>query len=161
MGRLPDIPVEWKEINIAWGQTVLLMSSLIKRMDFSFENHRLVPFGDHSHIEVITEKGGERLPLYHTGGLRFLYDVKFDLGMVAFLDCLAQFKNEVEKRNSAFTLPYSMAAGTITDNNSEKAYSIRYQMNSEEEWTKALKFMLTNLKWAVAYYTASLREADA
>lgn len=76
--------------------------------------------------------------------------------MVAFLECLAQFKNEVEKRNSDFTLPYSMSQGTITDNNSEKAYSIKYQMNSEEEWTKALKFMLTNLKWAVAYYTADI-----
>ncbi|OQR75683.1 beclin-1-like [Tropilaelaps mercedesae] len=160
LGRLPDIPVEWKEINIAWGQTVLLMSSLAKRMNFTFDNHRLVPFGDHAHIEVLSDKGVDRLPLYHTGGLRFLYDVKFDQGMVAFLDCLAQFKNEVEKRNSEFTLPYSMAQGTITDNNSEKAYSIKYQMNSEEEWTKALKFMLTNMKWAVAYYTASLRESE-
>lgn len=161
LGKLPDIVVEWKEINIAWGQTVLLMSSLAKRLNFTFGKHRLVPFGDRSFIEVVSEKGTEKLPLYHTGGLRFIYDVKFDLGMVAFLDCLSQFKQEVEQRNKDFTLPYSMADGKIRDNNSEKAYSIKYQLNTEEEWTKALKFMLTNLKWAVAYYTASSRDAPS
>ncbi|XP_003742398.1 beclin-1 [Galendromus occidentalis] len=161
LGKLPDIPVDWKEINIAWGQTVLLMNSLAKRLSFSFGKHRLVPFGDRSYIEVVSEKGTEKLPLYHTGGLRFIYDVKFDLGMVAFLECLSQFKQEVEQRNKNFSLPYSMLDGKIRDNNSEKAFSIKYQLNTEEEWTKALKFMLTNLKWAVAYCSASSRDAPS
>ena len=30
------------------------------------------------------------------------------------------------------------------------AYSIKIILNSEEQWTKALKFMLTNLKWGLA-----------
>ena len=30
----------------------------------------------------------------------------------------------------------------------------RIQLNSEEHWTKALKYMLTNLKWAIAWVCA-------
>lgn len=30
-------------------------------------------------------------------------------------------------------------------------YLFRIQLNSEEQWTKALKFMLTNLKWGLAW----------
>lgn len=34
------------------------------------------------------------------------------------------------------------------------SYSIKTQFNSEEQWTKALKFMLTNLKWGLAWVTS-------
>jgi len=47
----------------------------------------------------------QELPLYGSGGLRFLWDTKFDQAMVAFLDCLQQFKEEVERSNG-FSLPY-------------------------------------------------------
>ena len=30
----------------------------------------------------------------------------------------------------------------------------RIQFNSEEQWTKALKFMLTNLKWGLAWVSS-------
>lgn len=32
--------------------------------------------------------------------------------------------------------------------------SYRIQFNSEEQWTKALKFMLTNLKWGLAWVSS-------
>lgn len=33
-------------------------------------------------------------------------------------------------------------------------YIFRIQFNSEEQWTKALKFMLTNLKWGLAWVSS-------
>ena len=30
-------------------------------------------------------------------------------------------------------------------------YARRIQFNSEEQWSKALKFLLTNLKWALVW----------
>ena len=36
-------------------------------------------------------------------------------GMAAFLDCLQQFKEEVEKGDSGFCLPYEMEKGKIKD----------------------------------------------
>ena len=37
------------------------------------------------------------------------------IGMAAFLDCLQQFKEEVEKGDSGFHLPYGMEKGKIKD----------------------------------------------
>ncbi|KAK3559915.1 hypothetical protein QTP86_026950 [Hemibagrus guttatus] len=210
LGRLPSVPVEWNEINAAWGQTVLLLHALANKMGLRFQRYRLVPYGNHSYLESLTDKSKE-LPLYCSGGLRFFWDNKFDHAMVAFLDCVQQFKEEVEKGDTGFCLPYRntpemlqpdllvldrfteklLAAnvpvvctlgkvveliiltqiifilvlfsrsrmdvdkGKIEDTGgSGGSYSIKTQFNSEEQWTKALKFMLTNLKWGLAWVSS-------
>ncbi|KAM6951263.1 beclin-1 [Aplochiton taeniatus] len=156
LGRLPSVPVEWNEINAAWGQTVLLLHALANKMGLHFQRYHLVPYGNHSYLESLTDKSKE-LPLYCSGGLRFFWDNKFDHAMVAFLDCVQQFKEEVEKGDTGFCLPYRMDVekGKIEDTGgSGGSYSIKTQFNSEEQWTKALKFMLTNLKWGLAWVSS-------
>ncbi|MBN3312066.1 BECN1 protein, partial [Atractosteus spatula] len=88
LGRLPSVPVEWNEINAAWGQTVLLLHALANKMGLRFQR-------------MDVEKG----KIEDTGG-------------------------------------------------SGGSYSIKTQFNSEEQWTKALKFMLTNLKWGLAWVSS-------
>ncbi|KAG5684916.1 hypothetical protein PVAND_014124 [Polypedilum vanderplanki] len=153
LGRLPSSPVDWSEINAAWGQTCLLLCALARKIGLTFKRYNLVPYGNHSYIEVLGENKKE-LPLYGSGGFRFFWDTKFDAGMVAFLDCLQQFKEEIEKRDSGFYLPYRMDKGKIEDSPSGNSYSVKIQFNSEEQWTKALKFLLTNLKWGLAYISS-------
>lgn len=94
LGRLPSVPIEWTEINAAWGQAVVLLSAMARKVNIVFKRYKLVPFGCQSCIEDLIE--GKILPLYGSGGFRFLWDAKFDNGMVAFLDCLQQFQLEVE-----------------------------------------------------------------
>ncbi|XP_046377127.1 beclin-1-like [Haliotis rufescens] len=153
LGRLPSVPVDWNEINAAWGQTVLLLHSLARKMNLTFQRFRLVPYGNHSYLESLSDKSKE-LPLYGSGGFRFFWDTKFDQAMVAFLDCLQQFKEEVERGDTGFCLPYRMENGKIEDSSTGNSYSIKIQFNSEEQWTKALKFMLTNLKWGLAWVSS-------
>lgn len=43
---------------------------------------------------------------YASGGFRYFWNNKFDGAMVAFLDCLQQFKEEVEREDTGFVLPY-------------------------------------------------------
>uniref|UniRef100_A0A1I8NIJ5 Beclin-1-like protein n=2 Tax=Musca domestica TaxID=7370 RepID=A0A1I8NIJ5_MUSDO len=152
LGRLPSASVDWSEINAAWGQTVLLLCALARKIGLTFERYRIVPFGNHSYVEVLGEN--RELPLYGTGGFKFFWDTKFDAAMVAFLDCLTQFQQEVEKRDPEFLLPYKMEKGKIIDPSTGNSYSIKIQFNSEEQWTKALKFMLTNLKWGLAWVSS-------
>ncbi|BES90962.1 Beclin 1 [Nesidiocoris tenuis] len=152
LGRLPSAPVDWSEINAAWGQTALLLTALAHKMNFSFAKFRLVPYGNHSYIEVVSEQ--RILPLYGSGGFRFLWDTKFDAAMVAFLECLQQFKEEVEKGDSGFCLPYRIDKGKLEDTATGHSFSIKIQFNSEEQWTKALKFLLTNLKWGLAWVSS-------
>lgn len=52
LGRLPSVPVEWSEINAAWGQTALLLAALARKINLIFEKYKLVPYGNHSYIEV-------------------------------------------------------------------------------------------------------------
>ncbi|XP_014677324.1 PREDICTED: beclin-1-like [Priapulus caudatus] len=153
LGRLPSVLVDWNEINAAWGQTVLLLHALSRKMDLTFLRYRLVPYGNHSYLECLADRSKE-LPLYGSGGFRFFWDTKFDSAMVAFLDCLQQFKEEVEKGDTGFCLPYRMDRGRVEDSGTGSAYSIKIQFNSEEQWTKALKFMLTNLKWGLAWVSS-------
>ena len=71
--------------------------------------------------------------------------------MVAFLDCLQQFKEEMERGDSGFCLPYEMEKGRIWDKagkgqGASGTLSVKSQFNSGLDWTKAVKQMLTNLK---------------
>lgn len=154
LGRLPKEPVSWDEINAAWGQCVLLLQCLAKKIGLRFKRFKLVPYGNNSFIESLDNKSRE-LPLYVSGGFMFIWTAKFDQAMIAFLDCLQQFKEQVEKDESSFKLPYKMEKGKIIDSINGYSFSIKMQTNSEEQWTKALKFMLTNLKWSLAYVASN------
>jgi len=158
LGRLPSIPVDWNELNTAWGQTVLLLHSLVKRINLQLQRYKLVPYGNYSYIKVLADE--KDLPLYGSGGFRLIWDNKFDAGMVAFLDCLQQFKEEVERGDSGFCLPYEMDRGKIRDPATGNTYSVKIQFNSEEHWTKAMKYMLTNLKWGLAWVTSKYTKQD-
>ncbi|XP_042220816.1 beclin-1-like protein isoform X2 [Homarus americanus] len=157
LGRLPTAPVAWQEINAAWGQTVLLLASLARKIGLKFSKYRLVPYGNHSYIEVIGEN--RELPLYGSGGFRFLWDTKFDAGMTAFLECVAEFQQHVEAQGgqaARFCLPYRINKHCIEDPNSCNSMSIKIQFNTSEQWTKALKFLLTNLKWGLTWASSAL-----
>ncbi|XP_065831269.1 beclin-1-like [Oscarella lobularis] len=158
LGRLPGVPVEWSEINAAWGQAILLLHALANQLSLRFERYKLIPFGNQSYIEVLGEKKKD-LPLFGTGGLKFLWNSKFDQAMVAFLDCLQQFKVGIEKAGSGFHLPYRIEKDKIGDAHGE--FSVKMTLNSEEHWTKALKFLLTNLKWGLAYVAAKYDKEQA
>ena len=155
LGRLQTVPVEWVEINAAWGQTVFLLSNLARFTGVEFKGYRLVPYGNQSFLEPLEGNKRKLLPLYSSAGLRLFTDSKFDAAMVAFLDCLNQLKQHIESTSQPhFVLPYSIDKDKIGDVNKE-FYSIKTQFNTQERWTKALKFLLTNLRWALTWVAAN------
>ena len=69
--------MEWAEINAAWGQTALLLSSLAKVVGpHPFERYQIIPYGSYSYVKVLGDD--KVLPLYGTGGFRMIWDTKFD-----------------------------------------------------------------------------------
>ena len=154
LGRLQTVPVEWVEINAAWGQTAFLLSTLARFTNIEFERYRLVPYGNQSFIEPLEGKR-RLLPLYSSAGLRLFTDSKFDNAMVAFLDCLNQLKQHIESTSHPhFVLPYAIDKDKIGEANKD-FYSVKTQFNTQERWTKALKFLLTNLRWALTWVAAN------
>ncbi|XP_013207251.1 beclin-2-like [Microtus ochrogaster] len=150
LGRLPGIQVEWGEINAAWGQTALLLFSLSKLAGLQFQRYQLVPCGDHSYIKSLTGDGV--LLLFSDGSHRVFHNNKFDRGMKAFLDCLQQLVEEAEKKGLFLPYRINVKRGVLEDTRGTgECCSIRTHLNSEEEWAKALKFMLTNLKLILAW----------
>jgi beclin 1 len=144
LGRLPEQQVDWPEINAAWGQVVLLLHTMVKQKGFEFQNRRLQPMGSFSSII----EGSETLDLHGSGG----WFTTFDRGMIAFLQCLKEFGEHAESSDSSFKLPYHIEGDKIgVLSKADKWFPIKRRFEKDEMWTNALKYMLTNLKWLVAW----------
>ncbi|KAF4737636.1 Beclin-1 [Perkinsus olseni] len=48
-------------------------------------------------------------------------------------------------RSQPLRLPFSIEGDKVG------GFSVALQFNQEERWTKAMKYLLTNLKWLMAY----------
>merc|ERR1712217_789281 len=135
-------PVPWEEINAAWGQACLLLDALVRKCGVPMQQYRLLPRGSYSAIQA----GGDVLELYSSdGGLtRFFLDRRFDLAMSAFLACLKGVTRFLQ-RDPTMRLPFKIEGDKVG------GFSVRVQFNQDERWTKALKFMLMDLKWIIAF----------
>ncbi|KAJ3336996.1 Beclin-1 [Gonapodya sp. JEL0774] len=143
LGRLPPSqPVDWSEINAALGQTLLLLYTLAKKLNFKFKTYKLIPNGSFSRIERIE---GEKAVYEFFGSdnnslTRLFVYRRFDNALLAFLNCLQQLGESLEKDDPNFKLPYRISKDKIGDT------PIRLQFN-DEQWTKALKYVLIDIKW--------------
>ncbi|KAF9793187.1 APG6-domain-containing protein [Thelephora terrestris] len=149
LGRVPGVPVEWAEINAAWGQTLLLLYTVARKLDFSFENWTLVPMGSFSRIERINGDKAS-LELHGSGDLhlgRILHNRRFDHAMVAFLDCLRQTLEFVKAQDPTVDFPHQIVKDKIGD------VSVKVQFSQEEAWTRALRHVLLALKLLLKWTT--------
>lgn len=184
LGRLTNPSVDWPEINAAWGQTALLLATIADKLGFQFQGYQLKPMGSMSRIEKIdypqaspaqsaisgltaTTSGPVKitvLDLFSSGdlplSLPWLHR-RFDAGMVAFLECLRQLGEFVEKNPApvsstrrghggmaagGLSLPYVIRREKIGD------ASIKLGFNQNDEtWTRACKYTLTCCKFLLAH----------
>jgi beclin len=112
------------------------------------------------------------LDLFSSGDMplgRVFYHRRFDAGMVAFLDCLSQLGDHLEKtstfaqsdtrpssRNNTArprVLPYPIHGDKIGDPATGQAVSIKLGagFQQDENWTKACKYALTCCKFLLAH----------
>ena len=182
LGRLPPPQhVEWAEINAAWGMTSLLLATVAEKLTFTFRGYKIKPMGSTSKIEKIeyspssaaasnsTPSSGtpqqpkvSSLELYSSGDLplgRMFIHRHFDAAMVAFLECLRQLGEFVEKghttnadpnsgpqhQQGGLKLPYEIRKDKIGD------ASIKLGASQDEAWTRACKYALTCCKFLLAH----------
>ncbi|KAG2177086.1 hypothetical protein INT43_007742 [Umbelopsis isabellina] len=148
LGRLNSQPIEWSEINAAMGQTLLLLYTVANKLKFQFKTYRLVPMGSFSRIDKIDGDSVVSYELYGSGDFainRMFLNRRFDHALVALLNCLQQLSDFAEQRDKSLRLPYRINKDRIGD------ASIRLQFNQDELWTRALKYMLTNMKWILIF----------
>ncbi|KAI9841084.1 MAG: autophagy protein 6 [Thelocarpon superellum] len=174
LGRLASQAIEWGEINAAWGQTLLLLATVADKLGFTFDGYQLKPMGSTSKIERMEHvQAGSSVgsapnragtakvttfELYSSGDLplgRMFLHRRFDLAMVAFLECLRQLGAYVEHGPGqarpgggnlpGLKLPYEIKKDRIGD------ASIKLGFNQDEAWTRACKYTLTCCKFLLAH----------
>ncbi|KAJ7647372.1 autophagy protein Apg6-domain-containing protein [Roridomyces roridus] len=149
LGRVPGVPVEWAEINAAWGHSLLLLYTIARKLDCAFENYRLVPMGSFSRIEK-TNGDKASYELYSSGNLnmlQLLHNRRFDLAMVAFLECLKQVMDYVKAQDPTVEFPHQIVKDKIGD------VSVKLKFNQDEAWTRSLRHVLLALKICLKWAT--------
>ncbi|RLN97335.1 hypothetical protein BBJ28_00003432 [Nothophytophthora sp. Chile5] len=138
LGRLPSKPVEWVEINAALGQAVLLLATIADRANFEFSRNRLVPRGSFSRV---VNMYGKEYSLYSDGGM--FRRRGFNQAMVLFLECVEDAGRRAMKEEPSLKFPYKVERGKIG--------GLPISLGNDEQWTRALKYLLTHLKWLLAW----------
>jgi len=169
LGRLASKPVDWPEINAAWGHALLLLVTVADKLNYRFEGYEPQPMGSTSRIirydqpspssSRISARSAPPPPpkrhvldLYSSGdmplGLTFMHR-KFDNAMTAFLELVRQLGVHVHAQTAAegvpLSLPYRLEGDRIGD------VSIRLGVAQDDGWTKACKFTLTCCKFLLAH----------
>jgi len=88
--------------------------------------------------------------LYGSGDLlgRLLHNRRFDIAMVAVLDCLKQIIDWVKTQDASVEFPHQVIKDKIGDS------SVKLQFNQEEAWTRALRHVLLALKILLKWTTS-------
>ncbi|XP_051141151.1 beclin-1-like protein [Andrographis paniculata] len=154
LGRLPKVQVEWDEINAAWGQACLLLHTMAQyhfRPKFSYRI-KILPMGSYPRI-----MDSDNITYELFGPANIFWSTRYDKAMTLYLTCLkefAEFANLKDKEKNlppddCFKLPYKI------ENDKVENYSITQSFNKPENWTKALKYTLCNLKWILYWFVGN------
>lgn len=150
LGRLPSLPVDWTEINGCWGLAVSLVGALAGVLGLQFAEWQPVPGGVSSRM---LHKGDGAI--YELNGSsdvtlgRLFWYRKFDLAITGFLACVEQLVVHVTRQDPSFLFPYAISKDRIGP--AHAMLTVRYQFSEEASWTRALKYVLTTLKYVVAF----------
>ncbi|PKS09846.1 hypothetical protein jhhlp_004469 [Lomentospora prolificans] len=173
LGRLSSKPVDWPEINAAWGHALLLLVTVAEKLSFKFSGFEPQPMGSTSKIIRLdypspsssrfgNDRGAQAPPpapkrtaleLYSSGdtplGLTFMHR-KLNAAMIAFLELVRQLGAFVEQETDtgerpALKLPYKIEGERIGD------VSIKLGIAQDDSWTKACKLTLTCCKFLLAH----------
>jgi beclin 1 len=174
LGRLSSKPVDWPEINAAWGHALLLLVTVAERLGYRFDGYEPQPMGSTSRIirydtaspassSRLVAPGSRSAPppppkrhvldLFSSGdaplGLTSFMHRKFDAGMTAFLELVRQLGAHVHAQTSASGAPLSLPY--VIEGDRIHGVSIRLGVSQDEAWTKACKFTLTCCKFLLAH----------
>jgi beclin 1 len=152
LGRTSMVPVEWDEINAAWGMATLLLQSLANAMKIEFRSHALRPMGSFPAVCEINANTNTVSQCYDLfGPVNIMTSHKYDRAICGFLACLDELGRYFAERDfemgvePVFRYPYSIEADKVDGK------KVTFTFNRDEKWTAALKLVLTDLKMAVSY----------
>lgn len=144
LGRLPSQPVDWIDINAAWGMIAMLLTQLSQIMKYQFKNYEILPLGNQSKVVSISEDKAQ-YELYGDHLFHIFWAHRYDKAMQGILDCVNQLMKHIKDQDPTFIFPYIVTKEHL-----------KLQFNTDDKWTKAIKYMLINLKFIIAWVSRKL-----
>mmetsp|Transcript_2283 Transcript_2283/g.3173 ORF Transcript_2283/g.3173 Transcript_2283/m.3173 type:complete len:337 (+) Transcript_2283:65-1075(+) len=134
--------IEWHETNSALGQAAMILKLVSNLMRFEFRTYIIYPMGCYSKL-LLVEDRRIVLPLYMDDRFYIMKRSNFNKALQAFLECLKEAGDKVEKSDPTLQLPYKIEGDNIGN----------YQviLGNEDNWTRAMKYIATDLKWLIAW----------
>jgi len=156
LDRLPSQQVDWMETIAGLAQVMLLLHTVAKHVGFTFAKCKLIPLGSFSKVGILkpdvhpeeSNNCKEVFELYGSNDIslgRLFWYRRFDQGLIWVLLCIKELGDHAAKFNDKFKNRYKIEKDTIG------GVSIKVQFNRDTDWTKALKYMLTNLKFILIW----------
>lgn len=160
LGSVPNASVPWSEINSALGQVVLLLSLIAEKLSVSFTDYKLIPMGSTSSIEKFDPKTNQWFVHKAFSGDEFSFGSLFhkesaiDKALTCILEIISLLSAKVSSDSqdpASIELPYEILG--------DKINGLTILLNGATpslEWTTSCKFLLTNVKWLLAFSTAHI-----
>ncbi|CAM9319950.1 unnamed protein product [Ectocarpus sp. 8 AP-2014] len=145
VGRLNTHVVDWQEVNAGVGQAAIVLVTVAMAMGVEFTKYLIAPCG--SFTKIARSEDGRVLYSLHTDESFSLFPRRnFNFALKAFLHCLGEVGDHVQEHDPTLRLPYHIKEKEGTVGGLPVALGSSY-----EDWTRALKYMLTDLKWIAAW----------
>jgi Apg6 BARA domain len=158
--------VPWSEVNAALGQVALLLVVMKEKPHSGISlRHEIQPMGSTSKIVVSAASGGLKGAVVGAagGGRGWTYNLhsddsfqffgrrNFNSALTSLLECVVDAAACIQERDRTISLPHEMVgAPDVTIGGLSFLYS------PTPEWTRACKYLLTNLKHLMTHKVLSL-----
>jgi beclin len=149
LGNLSSKPIEFTEINAALGQAALVVCVVAAKAGIEFKSHTIIPFGSFPKI-VTTDDRRTQYPLFiDTSTFNLFPKRNFNAALAGFLCCIQDLSDYISNYDPTLAIPYKI---TVADSKIGDLSCV-YGNGDDEVWTRSLKFILSDIKWIVAWYT--------
>ncbi len=154
-GRLSTHPIEWTEINSAFGESISALHTIAKKSNYTFKKYILYPMGCFPRLCRVDDPT-TLLYLYTDGSYSLFPKRNFNQAMMGFVACISELGNYVMEQDPTLQLPYEIDAveGKIN------GHLVTWQSTDEEMWTRAMKYILSDIKWIIAWATKHLQHLN-
>ena len=149
LGRLPQYPVEWSEISAALGQCALALCVIQTRVRFSFEKYQLHSMGNFTKVSKRDDPPNTYYNLFSDGSFGIFGPRRnFNVALTGLLSCMEELGGFIAGQDPTLALPYS-----IVPHDGKVGDLCVFPGTPDATWTRAFKFLLSDLKWIVVWCT--------
>lgn len=149
LGNTSIKPIESNELNAGLGEASLAIYIIASRCGIDLKNYCIIPMGSFPKIVKVEDRTKTVYPLYiDQGSFSFFPKRNFNLALTGFLHCLNEIGDFVASYDPTMGMPYKINIQELKIGDISFTYGV-----DDEIWTRSLKFVLSNIKWIIAWYS--------